>query len=665
MGIESIHLRKVTLQWSVAFLAASGGGSVAARPWGPAAGPDASVPLAPWPGPPQMPAPERANTPMNRPQALRQPAWTDVDLRGAGEFRPVQGNYFFEDTDLRIMPEIQLRLPALTWSREDGWNVLAYNETLHTVVYRNTNVSALLPNQQLHLGDAASFADLGEPTVTLRAELWGQLYWPRDDGGRAPLAVLAHGYHEVCADVYDTDETICALYATREAHCVPSPNHLGYAYLAERLSQRGFVVLSINTNAVACRGKGSDLANEKQSRWSRGKAVLENLALLRRWDGGEQAPASVHWPRTKRIDFGDVHLMGHSRSGEGARAALALARNGTGPMGLAGLTIRSIFEIAPAEVDWEHFLTANGIPWATLLPACDGDVTTLEGMEVFDRAMQAHFPDDTEMKATLLVHGGRHNNLNTVWGKVHEAGQCLDDWETTAGDEREILTESVMALFGSYARGGDPRQAVQFFDPLYELPAHLRNMTRIDRNYVRGASQTQSLFLAPLSDTSSELSVTHGPLDVRPGATHDSENGTVLVMQQAHEAHYVYLWSPSGQGVQTDNWVSLNFRIGRYNLSDGSPSWVPQTLSLQLVGSDDSLSRGLMLNNQTCPVGPVRMAVHIYHSDTTVEHFIMQTSSILLDDIADRPARARGVRLTISGPRATLGLGEVWASKTG
>ena len=87
--------------------------------------------------------------------------------------------------------------------------------------------------------------------------------------------------------------------------------------------------------------------------------------------------------------------MGHSRGGEGMRAAyeqyraqgsLWPARMGT-PVGFEAL-----FEIGPDDGQTgprtdPNRLNADGLAWTVLLPNCDGDVFNLQGVKPFDRMM--------------------------------------------------------------------------------------------------------------------------------------------------------------------------------------------------------------------------------------------------------------------------------------
>jgi hypothetical protein len=84
-----------------------------------------------------------------------------------------------------------------------------------------------------------------------------------------------------------------------------------------------------------------------------------------------------------KIDFSHVGLLGHSRGGEGMRAAYKFYQSdpgGTNWQSLIGpMTVEGIFEIGPVDGQTSLTLNALGTAWNVLLPMCDGDVFNLQG----------------------------------------------------------------------------------------------------------------------------------------------------------------------------------------------------------------------------------------------------------------------------------------------
>ena len=222
-------------------------------------------------------------------------------------------------------------------------------------------------------------------------------------------------------------------------------NHKGYAYLANRLASWGYVVISINANR-GITGLGGTLGDPAFI-FARGRLVLRHLQLLSLASRGMD-PAAINGvtptllpgtlggtaPKTifndNKLDFSNVGFMGHSRGGEGMRAAYSLYYDGDSTPGEPNwqqlaprVNIRGIFEIGPTDANGS--LVALGTAWNALLPMCDGDVFNLAGMRPFDRMLlqqgNTSEVDSPTQKLTFFVWGANHNFYNTEW-------QVSDSW---------------------------------------------------------------------------------------------------------------------------------------------------------------------------------------------------------------------------------------------
>src|SRR5262249_9598884 len=192
---------------------------------------------------------------------------------------------------------------------------------------------------------------------------------------------------------------------------VQTPNHRGYDYIAEQLASWGYVVASINANAINCRDDGIP---------ERGRLVQEHLRRWIAWNQpGGAAPFGTLF--SGRVDLERVGLMGHSRGGEGVRAAYQYNRADGSPV-----DIRAVFEIGP--VDFGVFgvhpvFDANDVSFSVLLPYCDSDVSDLQGMRVYDRS-QRYLEVEPKPKAQQMIWGANHNFFNSEWDD--EAFMCID-----------------------------------------------------------------------------------------------------------------------------------------------------------------------------------------------------------------------------------------------
>lgn len=249
----------------------------------------------------------------------------------------------------------------------------------------------------------ATAPDIPEPSPV---RLAGTAYLPEGEGEH-PVVLLMHGNHFTCsaAGLGLPGAGLC-----RDTPVTTwEPSHAGYAALANDLASRGFVVLSINANDVNDANRGHDLgANQRAQLFLR---TLDELALAHAGEGPLGARLSG------KLDLGRVGLMGHSRGGDGAARAVTLDAEGGSPHG-----IDAVFALAPT--DFVRHLVV-GVPFATLLPYCDGDVSNLQGAWMFD---DARYAEGAGPLHQIVAMGANHNFYNTVW-TADDVGANEDDAE--------------------------------------------------------------------------------------------------------------------------------------------------------------------------------------------------------------------------------------------
>ena len=246
----------------------------------------------------------------------------------------------------------------------------------------------------------------GRPHV-LPTRLVGELTAPRGTAGRLPVVVLLHGAHAACAGGPYGGEGA-------EFPCLPGwepvESYTGYRYLADRLAREGFLVISVDGRPVAPFDHTSrpfpDGAEADTATWMdlRARIVDAQLRRLARAGAGETGDAvDFGLPLAGRVDAGDVGLVGHSRGGEAVVWTALIA----GPRPYA---VRSIVAIAPT--DFGRRLLPPSIPFAVLLPTCDGDVSDLEGADFYDDARNTV---RTQPLLQVAIEGANHDFFNTVW----------------------------------------------------------------------------------------------------------------------------------------------------------------------------------------------------------------------------------------------------------
>jgi hypothetical protein len=181
------------------------------------------------------------------------------------------------------------------------------------------------------------FAGRNEPLVTTdrKVDLWAEVYRPtRLPGKPLPVIVFQHGNHGTCGyfDVKLNIRVDDRSDYTHDGICpdgyTVTPNHLGYTYLAKNLASWGYIVVSINANRGITAGDGVE--GDYGLNLMRGRLILRHLALLKSWNigtGDLAPPNTLGFDPRDTMNLSQVGLMGHSRGGEGVRAALQQYRD--------------------------------------------------------------------------------------------------------------------------------------------------------------------------------------------------------------------------------------------------------------------------------------------------------------------------------------------------
>ncbi len=238
-----------------------------------------------------------------------------------------------------------------------------------------------------------SFRPTGFPAPV---EVKAKVYAPQVIAARAPLVVLVHGRHATCATA-----TVQLLTWPCPAAVPEIPSYRGYDRLGRNLASHGMVVVSIGANGI----NANDGYLDDGGAAARAQLILEHLRRWKTWDAA--AAGSPFGSRfVDRIDLDRVGLMGHSRGGEGIAAAVQLNQRSSTRYG-----IKAAMALAP--VDFGRRVV-GGVELGVILPACDGDVSDLQGSSYYDDGRYAT-PGDSSSKMTALLYGANHNFFNTVW----------------------------------------------------------------------------------------------------------------------------------------------------------------------------------------------------------------------------------------------------------
>lgn len=292
----------------------------------------------------------------------------------------------------------------------------------------------------LEYDEKVVFVTDGALAPAYTARLHGVAWYP-DADGIFPVVALIHGMHGTCdAPPGVGFSEVCD--ATGAAESIPS--YRGYDYLASHLATRGFVVVSIDANQANDRDVlgpftvvGPSKGTGPEARGDMVLRTLESLAVANESGAGDWAPLRG------KLDLSRIGIMGHSRGGEGVSATIAQNAARAEPF-----AIKAVFALAPTDFGRHD---VRGVPFAVLLPSCDGDVSDLQGAWLYDDARV----DDESPLHTFTVMGANHNFYNTEWtyddaSRYEDDPLCREKAPARLTDAQQRATG--VALMGAFFR---------------------------------------------------------------------------------------------------------------------------------------------------------------------------------------------------------------------
>ena len=499
-------------------------------------------------------------------------------------------------------------------------------------------------------------------TTSLATELWARVYRP-DSGGPYPLVVFLHGNHATCGrfdsglGVRVDDNSQYTTSGTCPPGYVVAPSHLGYEYLATVLAGKGYVVVSINANRGVNAAGGVSGDNGLNLR--RGRLVLRHLQELSSWNNGTTSPpGSLGFPLLGLLDYSHVGLMGHSRGGEGMRAAVDQFKEGGSPWParIGPVSFEALFEIGPVDGQTSRILNAVDMAWNVILPGCDGDVSDLQGVKPFDRMLLITTEATSLRKSTFEVYGANHNFYNTQWQQSDASG-CTGQtplFPQLLGSPEQRSTASNTLIAFMRANVGPAKLAGQAkrFDPSNPLPTSLATVTSYARGFSATPRSSQSLIVDNFdkgtgtssanvaNDSSGLTSYSHGSA----GFSHSSSQRAASVSWGTGGSSRFLQTNASAIGVPIDvsPYLALEFRVALQcsgSLCSSSPTPGGDVdFSIALANSDATLSAPLTLKS----LAVVRRPVGSFGTNV-----VMQTVRVPLASFAGADlTHFRGVRFT-------------------
>ena len=347
---------------------------------------------------------------------------------------------------------------------------------------RFVEVSAGVLNPAKYIASQAIKYDFGKLIINGKQDPSSKGQSPQNDPASVYVVPFEGWIRYPQANVTQPQQKYPVIVFIHGQHDTSDPSYQGYDYLAKNLAENGYVVVSIDANKI----------NEIEDVSSQGRAqlVLGTLDKLKQLNesGG---PGSLTQLRSK-LDFNRIGIVGHSRGGQAINLAvkfnsmrygndLALLKSAlkaaptnfkefpellaaaaddaklTEQLALKNISFakttnsalpynfKAALSLAPT--DFDDIKGLSNVPYATLLPSCDGDVSSLHGSKNYEYS-RFSMQYDTAPKYQIVVRGANHNFYNTTW---------LED-DYTPGDGKQASKSNESKDFCSLGREGSTRQ---------------------------------------------------------------------------------------------------------------------------------------------------------------------------------------------------------------
>lgn len=484
-------------------------------------------------------------------------------------------------------------------------------------------------------------------------EIWAVVYRPAYLSPHPyPVIIFLHGNHATCgfgSNPRIDDNSEYSSTGTCPSGYVVVPNHRGYDYLAKRLASWGYVVVSINANRGINASPG--IIEDAGLNLTRGRLILKHLQLLSTWNTAGGTPNSLGVDLRGKLDFNNLGLMGHSRGGEGVRAAYNLYRDAGSPWASRipnKVKFKGIFEFAPVDGQTSRVLNADSLPWNVLLPECDGDVYDLQGVKPFDRVLNIINENPATQKSTYTVWGANHNYYNTEW-QTSDSDFCLNHQPIftpglSVGSAPQRLTGAASLL--AFMRGHIPGSLGfnpifnQNFNPQFALPTVVTSVTRVDRGYTSSPSSKVTRILedfdqptgtssAGVPNVASNINIFHGLV---PEHDDSLRAGAISWSRAGDDVYFQTNVARVGRGINISRYKTLDLRVENQEYAATSTNF-----KVALVQADGQLSRPVSIRRYVDLRGPV--------GGPGGTHRMLQTARISLSDFDVNLTNVRGVRL--------------------
>jgi hypothetical protein len=449
-----------------------------------------------------------------------------------------------------------------------------------------------------------------------KIDIRAKVYYPHSLAGKYPLVIFLHGNHGTCGhpdpslpgDPRLDDNSTYTGTGTCPSGYIESPSYQGYGYLANRLASYGYIIASIDANRGITAGPG--LPGDFGLIKARGELVLRHLQNLSHWNRHGGTPAGVGVELMGHLDFSNIGLMGHSRGGDGMRAAynFYIVSGSPWPSMIEDpVVFAGIYEIAPVD-----FLGNNskGVVWHIIAGMCDGDVSDIEGIRPYDRDILPPFETTPRQKSSTMIWGANHDFFNSQW-QISDASSFSPPYpsDCTGSGNKSLFTispgslqqrlttmSSLLAFFRGNVGASKTTTFNRNFNPYWGIPAHVTDETgtvqpyptRADRGFTppvpikvfedfTGKTGTSSYGFPNLA---SGVTINHGPV---PNHDPSLRAGQITWSAAGLNTYFQTNWTAAGSGRAISAYTTLEIRVSRQNRTL-NPS-TPTNFSVQIIGT--------------------------------------------------------------------------------
>ncbi|NJL49789.1 MAG: hypothetical protein HC929_23170 [Leptolyngbyaceae cyanobacterium SM2_5_2] len=274
---------------------------------------------------------------------------------------------------------------------------------------------SLYPNLRLYdLGTATlSQTGVGQEFQAMPVPLTGVIGFPAG-AGPFPIVVILHGRHGGCHFAAGGESQWPCRPGTETRYDV------GFAYLAQRLTEAGYGILIPNLNGAFANAFGATPETRNQLADQRSQQIIDHH-LTRLASADHNGSTDFGLSVQGRVDWSALAMVGHSMGGgaaalsalnrQGHRSAEAMAE-GLGPV--AALLLVSPTRSHPI-VRQPRAYQLPDVPTAVLMGGCDRDITDFSSLYYFEMADQdAH---RRTLAAAVVLLGANHNFFNAAVGE--------------------------------------------------------------------------------------------------------------------------------------------------------------------------------------------------------------------------------------------------------